>query len=83
LRHFEVPDGDTAIAVTANELLALVVPAYRSQRLRTKYMHRYLHGAVRGEARALTVAWVVGVVSGEGRLAPSYYGDLEVSSQEV
>ena len=30
LRHFEVPDGDTAIAVTANELLALVVPAYRS-----------------------------------------------------
>ena len=46
-------------------------------------MHRYLHGAVRGEARGLTVAWVVGVVSGEGRLAPSYYGDLEVSSQEV
>ena len=34
LRHFEVPDGDTSVGVTAHELLALVMPTYRTQRLR-------------------------------------------------
>ena len=36
LRHFEVPDGDTAVSVTTYELLAFVMPADRTQRLHVR-----------------------------------------------
>ena len=45
LRHFEIPDCDTSVAVAADELLAFVVPTYRAQRLhaREQINTNYLH----------------------------------------